>query len=183
MSIIQTTATTFPGARYPADYVGGHKRRPAVTPREVRPARWQLSGLLICGVLFSALGANLLALGMDANRSAASVACGLLMMVAAAVGLRQGRRTALTLDGRACQIATADGRVWIPWAEMAGTRVEHAWGGSHVVLEVDTYERTDAPLWEARRTLRRMLGATALVIAIAVALAPPTLSICDVAAA
>jgi len=139
MSIIQTTATTFPGARYPADYVGGHKQRPAVTPREVRPARWQLSGLLICGVL--------------------------------------------TLDGRACQIAVADGRVWIPWAEMAGTRVEHAWGGSHVVLEVDTYERTDAPLWEARRTLRRMLGATALVIAIAVALAPPTLSICDVAAA
>jgi hypothetical protein len=41
MSIIQTTATTFPGAR----------QRPAVTPREVRPARWQLSGLLICGVL------------------------------------------------------------------------------------------------------------------------------------
>jgi len=205
MSIIQTTATIGSGARYPADYVGGHKRRPPITPREVRPARWQLSGLLICGVLFSALGANLLALGMDANRSAASVACGLLMMVAAAVGLRQGRRTVLTLDGRACQIATAHGRVWIPWAEMAGTRVEHAWGGSHVVLEIDgvpavrlscaqlrrephrlrnlmegrrcaavhdAYTRTDAPLWEARRTLRRMLGATALVIAIAVALAP-----------
>jgi hypothetical protein len=205
MSIIQTTATIGSDARYPADYVGGHKRRPPITPREVRPARWQLSGLLICGVLFSALGAILLALGMDANRSAAPVACGLLMMVAAAVGLRQGRRTALTLDGRACQIATADGEVWIPWAEMAGARVEHTWRGSHAVLEVDgvpavrlsaaqlrrephrlrnlmegqrcaavhdAYERTDAPLWEARRTLRRMLGATALVIAIAVALAP-----------
>jgi hypothetical protein len=59
-------------------------------------------------------------------------------------------------------------------------------GGSHVVLEVDTYERTDAPPWEARRTLRRMLGATALVIATDVALAiriPLTLVVCDVAAA
>ncbi len=98
MSIIQTTATTDPGAR----------RRPAVTPR------------------------------MGANRSA------------------------------------ADGRVWIPWAEMAGARVEHAWTGSRVVLGVDGM-RTDAPLREARRTLRRMLGATALVIAIAVALAPPVI--------
>jgi hypothetical protein len=66
--------------------------------------------------------------------------------------------------------ATAGDQVWIPWAEMAGERVEHAWGGSHVVLEVDEM-RTDAPLREARRTLRRMLGATAVVIAIAVALA------------
>jgi hypothetical protein len=61
--------------------------------------------------------------------------------------------------------ATAGDQVWIPRAEKAGTRVEHAWGGSHVVLEVDGYERTDAPLWEARRALRRTLGATALVIA------------------
>jgi len=125
MSIIQTTATTYPGAR----------RRPAVTPREVRPAHWQLSGLLICGVLFSALGAILLALGMDANRSAA-----------------------------------AQGQVWIPWAVMAGVRVEHAWRGSHVVLGFDDV-RTDAPLREARRTLRRMVSAAAMVIASAVALA------------
>jgi hypothetical protein len=39
------------------------------------------------------------------------------------------------------------------------------------VLEFDGV-RMDAPLWEARRMLRRMLGATALVIASAVALAP-----------
>jgi drug/metabolite transporter superfamily protein YnfA len=117
MSIIQTTASTGVAAR---------RRRAPVTPREARPAHWQLSGLLICGVLFSALGAFLLALGMDANRSAA-----------------------------------ADGQVWILWAVMAGERVEHAWGGSHVVLEVDGV-RTDAPLREARRTLRRMLGATAM---------------------
>jgi hypothetical protein len=61
-------------------------------------------------------------------------------------------------------------------------------GGSHVVLGVDGV-RMDAPLWEARRTLRRMLGATAMVISIAVALAPlgrpagPTLVISHVAAA
>ena len=61
------------------------------------------------------------------------------------------------------------GEVWIPWAVMAGARVEHAWTGSHVVLEFDD-ARTDAPLREARRTLRRMLCATAMVIAIAVAL-------------
>jgi hypothetical protein len=196
MSIIQTTATTGLGAR----------RRPTVTPREVRPARWQLSGLLICGALLCALGAILLALGKDANRSAAPVACGLLMMVAAAVTLRQGRRTGMTLDGRACQIATADGKVWIPWAVMAGVRVEHAWTGSHIVLEFDegvpavrlssaqlrrephrlrnlvegyrcaavgdAYTRTEAPLSEARRSLRRLVLATAMVIAIAVALAP-----------
>jgi hypothetical protein len=52
---------------------------------------------------------------------------------------------------------------------MAGTRAEHAWTGSHAVLGVDDV-RTDAPLWEARRRLRRMLSATALVTAIAVAL-------------
>jgi hypothetical protein len=52
---------------------------------------------------------------------------------------------------------------------MAGVRVEHMWRGSHVVLGFDD-ERTDAPPWEARRTLRRMLSATALVTAIAVAL-------------
>jgi hypothetical protein len=94
------------------------------------------------------------------------------MMVAAAVSLRQGRRTGMTLDGRACQIATADGKVWIPWAVVAGVRVEHAWTGSHVVLEFDEGVpavrlscaqlrrephrlRMDAPLWEARRSLRR----------------------------
>jgi hypothetical protein len=52
---------------------------------------------------------------------------------------------------------------------MAGVRVEHAWTGSHVVLEIDGM-RTDAPPWEARRTLRRILSATALATAIAVAL-------------
>ena len=36
----------------------------------------------------------------------------------------------------------------------------------------DAYRRTEAPLWEARRSLRRLVLATAMVIAIAVALAP-----------
>jgi hypothetical protein len=63
----------------------------------------------------------------------------------------------------------ADAEVWIPWAMTAGERVEHAWTGSHAVLEFDD-ARTDAPLREARRTMRRMLSATAMVIAIAVAL-------------
>jgi hypothetical protein len=53
---------------------------------------------------------------------------------------------------------------------MAGERAEHAWEGSHRVLGFDD-ARTDAPLREARRTPRRLLGATALAIAIAVALA------------
>jgi hypothetical protein len=52
---------------------------------------------------------------------------------------------------------------------MAGVRVEHTWTGSRVVLEID-HVRTDAPPWEARRTLRRILSATALATAIAAAL-------------
>jgi hypothetical protein len=65
--------------------------------------------------------------------------------------------------------ATAGDRVWIPGAGTAGTRAEHAWEGSHEVLGFDD-GRTDAPLREARRALRRLQGATALAIAIAVAL-------------
>jgi hypothetical protein len=63
----------------------------------------------------------------------------------------------------------ADAEVWIPLAVSAGVGVEHSWTGSHAVLEFDGV-RMDAPLREARRTLRRMLSATAVVIAIAVAL-------------
>ena len=34
-------------------------------------------------------------------------------------------------------VTPADGKVWIPWAVVAGERVERAWTGSHVVLEFD----------------------------------------------
>src|ERR687887_1216381 len=64
--------------------------------------------------------------------------------------------TATTSPGARRHPAVTPGRPDLdPWAGMAGTRVEHTWRGSHVVLEVDSYERTDAPLREARRALRR----------------------------